>query len=499
MSESESVWQELLTTAQLGTERRPPALPPVAGALGGALAQLDRADPQRLLLNAAALTAPYLRAGRVPLRLALLAEPACAPDEQPRCSLVAGARLAQMLGGECQDFLPEWLGLAAAAGRRVPEELLPTLLSWAEKHSDQSAERVLPVLGQRGRWLAKQVPWCEAIGAAVFVEAIADEAVQTTWQTGRKALRHRLLRRLRHSHPALALDLLKTTWEEESAEERVAFLKLLPTGLSLGDEPFLEGLLDERAASVRLEAADLLSSLAGSRLVQRQLERAQRLLQWKAGGFLRKAQIEVTLPDVCGSEMVRDGVRPKPVGKAQGEKAYWLQQILSVIPPATWSNQWVQNPSRLLEIAGEGEWKELLHESWISAALSHADADWAEALLRLYPERGELLLALAPQRRFDFLKKLLKTQPDEGMKLLISYRQPWGAELTRLALPHLQATSTTLRFDLVGLARFMEPSLAAMVAGELMGRAEPGSAWERSVAAILQILDFRQQMREELQ
>ncbi len=254
------------------------------------------------------------------------------------------------------------------------------------------------------------------------------------WQTGKKSARRLLLRRLRKTDPALALSLVTSTWSEEGAEERGVFLEMLEDGLSMADEPFLEGALDDRSREVRGEAVNLLARLPDSRLVRRQLERAQTLLKWNPGGFLRKAQIEVNLPEVRDQNMARDGVEPKRLLKSLGEKADWLFQILRCVPPSIWSRQWGKTPAELIEIAGSGNWKDLLHQSWIHAARNHPDPEWAQAILKTDPQEGSVLDAMPRDRRSAFLIQQMKTRPGEGIELLKGYREPWGMELTRLSI-----------------------------------------------------------------
>lgn len=504
MSNIESSWQELLTSALLGTERHPPSLPASNGILMDFLNKLDSSNPQHLLLQGAAAVALYRQAGSLPVGVPAVDIPACEPDEQVRCSTAASSRLATMLDGEYNDMLPEWLFLAASANKRVPEELLPDLLDWGENHIDQ-VDLLLPVLGKRGRWLVKQFPRGEKITAAIAAEMISDETAHIFWQTGRKAARRMLLRQLRIMNPALALSLLISTWAEESAEGKAAFLETFKVGLSMADEPFLETALEDRSREIRRSAADLLSCLSESRLVGRQTERAQSFLKWKSGSFLRKAQIEVALPESCDKDMIHDGVELKRSVKSFGEKSDWLFQILSAVPPSIWSYQWDKSPSDLLEIAGNGDWKELLHMSWITATVRHQDPEWAEAILKIYPRRGVLLQILPPKRRFVFIAAQIQSNPQQGMDLLDVYHDSWGNDLTRLALPHLREYYSDItrlassRGDLLVQAKYMDPSITGEIAGKLLNRTEPGSAWEKLAKDLLKILDFRHRMMEEFQ
>lgn len=511
MDAAETIWQELVTSALLGTERRAPALASKnAGALADVLGQLDASDPAHFLLQAAAVCSLYQGAGRKPSPVPGQAAVPCEADGLPRCGAEASARATPMLRAvrsiQSEQFLPEWLAQAAAAGKRVSEELLPILLEWGE-NNPSLMDLVLPVLGERGRWLARQAPWAEKTRAAVFVEAIPLEQAADTWQTETRVVRENLLGRVRRANPDQGRALVESTWKEDSAEERAAFLAALKPGLGTADEPFLETALDDRAKTVRAAAAEVLAGLGKSRLVQRQAARAQACLQWKPGSLLRKAKIEVVLPETCEKDMLRDGIEPKRAVKDRGQKADWLVQILSAVPPGLWSWQWGKTPAELLEIAEAGDWQEVLLEGWSAAALRHADPEWAEALLRQNPRRADLLQALPTSRRQPFLLAYIQAHPGEGLELLFQHHAPWGPELTRLCLKHLRgyyARSTDAAWQFPALAnirasgRWMDPTLLTETASSLKNKADPGSTWENSVEILLQTLEIRLRMMEEL-
>ena len=153
-----SLWQEVVTTALVGTERRslsltppcPPSpegapCPPLAkggeqgksftlGGRGGSdqlsdlLSRLNDSDPEGALLSAAAAISLYQQAGQLPVKDNQLLPNPCQPDELPICSTCAGQYLRLMLLKEREKLLPEWLAAAAKAGKRAPEHCLPGLL-----------------------------------------------------------------------------------------------------------------------------------------------------------------------------------------------------------------------------------------------------------------------------------------------------------------------------------------------------------------------------------
>jgi hypothetical protein len=145
-------WQELITAALVGTERRP-----VPGA--------GPDDPAVALLDQAALLTVARRAGRLPGHAEALPVPD--PDPRPVVSQAAGERLARILGGEKTELLSEWLTVVVRRGLQPPAHLLPGLLDQTRRSSawqrdpggGEPGEIPLGHLiamagGPRARWLA---------------------------------------------------------------------------------------------------------------------------------------------------------------------------------------------------------------------------------------------------------------------------------------------------------------------------------------------------------
>src|SRR5262245_17519255 len=140
------LWNDILTAAIIGVERRPFEIPRGDGALGALLAQLDPADPAGALLASAGTLALYRRAGRLPPTAPTPNTAACPPDERPACSAHAEQRLVTLLEGHQRVLLPEWLAALDAAGLRVGEAMLPELLELGRRHESLRAA-ILPALG----------------------------------------------------------------------------------------------------------------------------------------------------------------------------------------------------------------------------------------------------------------------------------------------------------------------------------------------------------------
>ena len=512
-------WDELVKAALLGTERQPFSAPAVGGALGAALSRIPRDAPDRALLAAAATVAAVRRAGTVPpVHAAATVQPA-GRDDLPPVSQRAAQHLQAMSSGNHADLLPEWLSAVAAAGRRVPDVALPRLLD-AARSGQELREPLSAVLGKRGRWLAARNPdWSYAAGAADPWSGT--EGAEEAWQTGQRAARLSLLTRLRHGDPARARALLESTWPQEPAEDRAKFLASFVAGLSPQDEPFLEAALDDRSRDVRRAAADLLARLPGSQLVRRMTDRATPLLAWKAG---KKPAVQVKLPGPPDKAAERDGIDPRSGDPRVGQKQWWLRQVVSAVPPSTWSKQWRASPAEVLAAVRQSGYEAALVLAWAHAAARHRDAAWAEAILNtdaatVVENAGQQLAAglqsaMPGARREAVILEYLggKDVLDDhaGSQLLRAHDAPWSPRLARAVVDRVRsaiarpsrAAGAGGYWDTLGLLREAALRVPATMLAEL-SRAWPEGAkdWERWKPAVDEFLakvQFRRDMLEEI-
>lgn len=520
------LWELLVAAATLGTERRAWAAPPADGPLGAALARLDPADQEGALLGAAALLASYRRAGRRPGAAPAESVAAPAPDDQrPECSGLAVQHLQSMINGGQRAVLPEWLAALAAAGQRLPSSELPDLLEIGRAASGLRP-LIRAVLDARGGWLAAQNPdWdyakTEDPGLRTALgqpgDAGPSEELRARWETGSRIARLALLETLRASQPDLAHALVQTSWSSERAEDRAAFLERFGAGLSMADEPFLETALDDRGKEVRRLAAELLARLPESRLVTRMAARLQPLLRWTPPGSPRllgvrpgrPASLEVSLPESCDRAMARDGIDPKPSPQRNlGERAIWLMQMLSAVPPATWSGAWGASPPEILAAAAKSEWKAALLDGWTVATMACGDPDWAEALLQIEPERVNLGQALAPDRLEALLIPMLRgncvpLHRHPALSLLRQAEHPWSHKLGHAVLDALyrHMREWTKKDDYLLHSALQEvlplrlpPELVQTIAAGWPDQKHVRERWQPAMDRLLITMQFRQEM-----
>ncbi|MFE5395186.1 DUF5691 domain-containing protein [Streptomyces sp. NPDC056568] len=529
VSPGSGTWEELVTAALLGTDRRtPPGCPPGAHA-------------PTALLDAAAAETVRRRAGLRPARAGRRPEAAPA-DHRPPLPAAAARRLAMLLtdrpgtagGGrrgtapDLMELLPQWLAAANARGFAPPPEALPALLDAARGRTDLRPA-ALAFAGARGLWLARLNPdWRFALratpgGGTALPGPEAADQVRRLWEEGLFAERVALLTALRSRDPAGARELLASTWPTERAEDRLMFLDSLRSGLAPADEPFLEAALADRSRNVRATAAELLSALPDSALAARMAARAVTCV------FLDRAveppAITVEAPHECDPGMERDGVVAKPPS-GRGERSWWLGQLVEAAPLDAWTPRFGgRSPEEVAALPVTDDWRSDLHAAWCRAAVRQRNGAWARALLGAptapeaggpgavsLAERAKLLGTLGAGERAEWVAGFIATHGlSEAFQLLGMCGVPWAPPLGRAVVDALNiardAGSYPWSFSgVMGLAeRCLDPSEAGRLDGLLAIPDEPedaapgaGGYWAEAFQRLVTTLRLRAAMAEEL-
>ncbi|MEU6800249.1 DUF5691 domain-containing protein [Streptomyces neyagawaensis] len=521
-------WEELVTTALLGTDRR---TPPVSAS--------GREAPVALL-DAAAVETVRRRAGLRPVRAAAGPQPA-APDGRPPLPPAAARRLATLLtdrpgtgGGrrgtapDLMELLPQWLALANRHGYAAPPETLPALLDAARGRTDLRTA-ALTFAGTRALWLARlNTDWRFALraapgGGSALPGPDEPERVRRLWQEGLFAERVALLTALRAQDAPAARELLASTWSTERAEDRLMFLDSLRTGLEAADEPFLEGALSDRSRNVRSTAAELLSALPTSALAGRMARRATACVAVDRTGDTPTIVVEA--PHECDPGMERDGVQPKaPAGR--GERSWWLGQLVEAAPLDAWSARLGgRSPEEVVALPVADDWQAELHGAWCRAAVRQRDPSWSRALLGApvtpeaggpgavsLAERAKLLATLDADERAEWVAGFIGTHGlSEAFQLLGVCDVPWAPPLGRAVVDALDiardAGSYPWSFSgVMGLAeRCLDPDEAARLEPLTAATEEPedaapgaGGYWAEAFQRLATTLRLRATMRAEL-
>jgi Family of unknown function (DUF5691) len=494
---------ELSRVALVGTLQAGPGLPDTEPALGPLFSALAPASRERELLLRAGAAAVYRRAGRAPLRVESL--PAPAPVETLRaCGPALTALLRALLDGAYRAVLPEALDRMRGAGLRLAPELLPDALDVHDRHL---RERLRPVLGERGRWLARLEPgwaWASSPPPGDRLPADAD----ARWQEGRPDERLALLALARRVDVDRSRAWLAATWSSERAQYRGDLLAVLETGLGPGDEPLLLTALADRSAPVRLAAARLLWRLPGSALAATMRGRAEALLVHHDG----RTGLDVRLPPESFDPAWADEglVEEPPAGREIGRRQWWLAQTIAAVPPAHWERRLSAPAATLVAAAAAHEFCDVLIDGLTTAALAHGSSAWIEPLWQVWlarprPDAPVTALRSALLARMDEPARArraceLLASGAEDIGALAALDPPWPASV---ADAFLSAFARPLSDDgahpwegMLGAAALAMP--ASHLDRALPEPAEPGRRLRRLIDEFHAVLHFRRRLHEEI-
>ncbi|MFG0284410.1 MAG: DUF5691 domain-containing protein [Phycisphaerales bacterium JB039] len=349
------------------------------GAPARAAALAQGLQPAEGALALGAALSQCQRAGGVP-RTGGVERVAGPKDDGPGGEAGAAAALRRAL--QTDELLGECLDVLAIRRLAAPPELVPALLDLARR-SRRLRDRIAPVLGERGRWLASMRPqW----GRLFIDDTLSAEQAEDVWGTGAIEERRAVLRALRDQDAEAGRALVESTWKEDSPIERARFVDDLRTGLGLADEPLLEQCLRERRKEVREAAAALLALMPESAYVSRMTERGLAAVHRALG---RKLRLKINLPDESDTVLKREAPRV-PFRSSRGERGRLLEAIISVPPPRLWLEHLGAEPPDIIAAAAASDWAEPIVHGLITASERHADRDWASALLAARPKLSEV-------------------------------------------------------------------------------------------------------------
>ncbi|MCU1350517.1 MAG: hypothetical protein JWO56_3547, partial [Acidobacteria bacterium] len=364
------------------------------------------------------------------------------------------------------------------------------------------------ILGERGRWLARQNrQWAWALDAAAPA-GDAGSDVRARWEEGNLEQRVEALRALRGDGPSAARAKLEEVWSREKAEVRTALIAILATSLSEDDEPFLEQALSDRSVNVKAAAAELLARLPRSAYVARMSASAEAAVR----KVEEPASIWSKVKSGLGGKPALKLIVDPPAAQGSGARAAALAQIVAAVPLDRWTSRFGATPEQLFDAARATDWSEPLLQGWTAAAARQRDAEWARTLLaraaRSLPsgEKLALVQALPPAEVMEHVRAADASEwPIAAMLALIP--TPWPVGFAREWLARLQRTTSSRGND--------SQTYALSATTDLTARAIPLSLhdaatsdwtfadqgwrgdWERRVEKLIRIVRLRKLIAEE--
>ncbi len=424
---------QLANTALLGTQRS--GLPTVSekSPVKGVLEHLKDMPAESKLLSLAGTLSLYEQAGVTPLKLKRVVDDMPSRDV-PRCPTVATKLLMRLLEGQHSELLPEFLTALAKANYRVPEETLPVLLDRA-RNVYHLRTPLMAALGETGKWLASQNP------AWTFASQLTFENANVDWKSNVMLARQGILKQARASDARLGLELVTSTWKNETPTDRTWIIRALQTNLSSADEPFLETALDDRSFTVRKIAADLLSTLPESRLSKRMMMIAKTMFE------VRENELFVEFPEVT-PQLLRDGVGRPLWSDAEKVLTSQLNEIVGLLPLSFWTERFALTPEKVIRAMQASIWAKSLIGGLANAVERQADNNWALALFLTEGYNAQTMKVLSVFRLESADKFVLHLHhkltdyplwnDNVLLKVLSRWLQPWSVIMCESFLTHLR-------------------------------------------------------------
>jgi hypothetical protein len=482
--------KRLVSSAAVGTDIRDFHLD--AGTpLGDLVSHIDELQaPTRVLATIGAIVLQEKIAWVPRLDHRPFLEP-CPIDNRPILGRRAMRYLTLMINGLHTPALSEWVAEVTRRNLRAPEEMLTMLLDTGKSRKDLR-DLILPLLGERGRWLASQVTnrgwnWC-----------IPDDA-ENIWTHGSPDQRLALFRLLRKQAPDRARELLEQTWAQEKHDFRIDILALFQTGLNMRDEPFLESLLDN-CEGFQNEVLARLAELPESRLSQRMIARVLPHITCTADG------IQITLHEPYDDSLARDGIGAKDNPERR------MQIMLRYVSPQVWSAHLGLTYPELIAAAEKCAYP--LFPIWMTAIRRARDATFAELLLPVVLNQPDM-----PVQDCTWMVRILSSEEKQHLArqwvaghrdwfkpgypaavFLRELAEPWSVELTRdvihgirdsLATSHHAITSPAGRELLLDIMPYIATECRDELVQTLESMMVDVKEWREICEEIYIFFDFR--------
>jgi hypothetical protein len=232
------MWQQLLEIALLGTEKKPLDITVLPPDIGEFLTTRHHDDPEAKFLEAAALGYYYRAAGKMPEKFTgewddtVIEE---SRDLAPSSLQDIFSKLETVDYHLRENLLNLWLDVLIEKQYIISPELITKLLSAGNNFSHQTKSKIIQVIGNKGAWV---LSYSNELN---YKQPVAQDHV---WLEGNTSDRKNLFAAWRKSDPSQSIQMLRSTWQEESVVTKKAFLEIIRDSATLSDLSFAEELYE---------------------------------------------------------------------------------------------------------------------------------------------------------------------------------------------------------------------------------------------------------------
>lgn len=344
--------------------------------LSAVLARLDSKDGAAQLLSTAGTLKLHAEIGHQPFYPEIDPLQQLAPEAEHPIMPEPPARMLRRIAERNDHFLMRDVLMAMAErGWRFPPELLPHMLTLAEKNSFLRPH-IIAVIDRPGRWLAEHN---RAWEFALF-PVLPWPDLHQRWLDAPLPKRRAMLSWFRSADPQTSLALVKSVWKQEKDSVRQNLISCLSQNLSMVDEPFLEMALNDRHHSVRRKARELLSRLPDSRYMGRIAAYTGQFLKWTP--YKKRETLEIKMPRQFSATQIRDGLTNQKARSRSDFVGRRLSHMVTATPLDKWTTDVVSDIEGFLNLLPNSNWNRTLTHALTNAAERQKRTDWLLALIR---------------------------------------------------------------------------------------------------------------------
>jgi Family of unknown function (DUF5691) len=342
-----NTWQNLKSTALLGTDKMPFEAKILPESLQKVLEKAPKNDPEGYFLKAAALSYTYQKAGQSPARATLPEINKISEETQTVCPPQAVEVWRNILDEEYfNPYLFEYLtDVCIQKNWIIPQNLIVNILN---KTSKKNLPNVYQILGERGKWLAQfNNKW----------QYYQPTSLDTAWLEGKNAERFEVLKQIRTDNPERSLEMLKSVWESESGRDRRLFLEVFEFNRNKNDEDFIyavyKDILQQKdndkgiKAEIKSKCVELLLSIENSELSisiwEQKVKHYFQIKEKKLFGIFKSERAVIFSPPANFNFLLDVNLMEKQLGLPKRENdyvhndtTYWVNYLMGFINPNKW-------------------------------------------------------------------------------------------------------------------------------------------------------------------
>lgn len=426
------MWQHLIEIALLGTEKKAlntEVFPPeIQASLGK-----SHADPEQTYLEAAALCCLYLEAGKCPPQIKGEIDETIV-EETLDYAPAHFSEIFKQLDNAHYRFKEKlcnlWLDAIIRKNLIVSPDIIIDLLGLGNSFSEITRTKILKVIGNKGNWILSLQ------SAFQYNQPLRDELV---WAEGSSSERKNLLLKFLRINGGEAIELLKTTWEQEPLVNKRIYLDLIKDFRTPEVIAFAQHLnecefaFNPKEKKTEKECRSIVAEiLLGSKETILHQSTINKLTLYFSSekkksflGLVLKGQTEYQLPEESDAEFWNAANMEQTYGfegknydisKFNNINQFWLSSFIEAIPARDWLSGALSNYNDFLtcfldnekfKIKVKGKDQPVFLPAIMQNAQKFSDNELALSLLNRLPatEAIPLLQHLKPEEFELFIRK----------------------------------------------------------------------------------------------